>query len=95
MSWSIQSKSIKREEAFDRICELAPNDQMDGPARAQFETAKEAAIEIVAALPGPYVRVSLSGHSNGIGWQEKSGYSYETISVSVTQCMVELYPHEK
>lgn len=94
MSWSIQSKSIKREEAFDRICELAPNDYMDGPARTQFETAKEAAIEIVATLPGPFVRVSLSGHANAVGWQEKQGYVNETITVTVSQHLVETYPHE-
>jgi hypothetical protein len=86
MSWSFSTKEpIKREEAFDRICELKPPDGLEGAAIAQFESAKAAAIEIAAVIPGPYVSVSMSGHANGVGWQKKEGYANDCITVSVTQ----------
>lgn len=95
MSWSFQSKSIRRESAYDEIYALAYEGELEPAARAQFETAKAAAIEIVASLPGPFVRVQFDGHSNAVGWQEKPGYANETISVRVTQHLVEQYDHEK
>jgi hypothetical protein len=55
------------------------------PALVQVESAKEAAYELLKVIPGPVVAISLSGHANGVGWQEKPGYANDTITVSITQ----------
>lgn len=86
MSWSLTTKAVPREVAMLAITNLEPTEYMDGAARAQLQTAKRAAIEIVKIIPGTHVHVALSGHANGVGWQAKENYANDCISVTVTQC---------
>jgi hypothetical protein len=74
MSWSASFvKPVRRIDAAAWIDRLSTGAQIEGPAIAQCEIAKTAAKGIIAAMPGPYVMVSLSGHANGVGWQKKAG----------------------
>ena len=85
MSWSYTSPVMERDTAFDLISALVPDQTLKGPMRAQFETAKLAAIQIAAVIPGPFIRVVMSGHANGIGWQEQDGWANDYLSVQVVQ----------
>lgn len=89
MSWSKWTETIRKTDAdkvLDELVMLAPYEQLD-----QFATAKRAAKEILKTIPGPFVKIQLSGHANGTGWQKKDGYANDCIQVGVTQfCNEEL-----
>ena len=91
MSWSASTtKAVKKSEApaaIDALSVSRFNVEDNAPMDDQIAVAKAAAKEICKVIPGPYVIVSLSGHANGVGWQEKSGYANDYIQVSVTQMM--------
>lgn len=85
MSWSCSTPKVEKQQAGNDIDAVMPGGLCDGPTLDQLAAAKRAAKELLKSVPGPYVIVSMSGHANGIGWQEKVSYANDTISVSVTQ----------
>ena len=89
MSWCTYTEIIRKtdaDKALDELEMLAPFEQLD-----QFAAAKRAAKEILKTIPGPFVKIQLSGHANGVGWQKKDGYANDCIQVGVTQfCNEEL-----
>lgn len=88
MSWSISTKTVAKSAAAQAINDLSLAQTGFVPADHaidQLETAKRASQEILKSIPGPYVSVSMSGHSNGVGWQKKEGYANECINVNVSQ----------
>jgi len=88
MSWSIATAIVPKsaiEQAIEDLFVGVPELPTHEHVRDQVEAAKRGALEILKSVPGPYVSVSLLGHSNGVGWQKKDGYANDTISVSVTQ----------
>lgn len=88
MSWSISIKVVPKSAIGQALEDLSLADTGMVPsadAVDQLETAKRGALEILKGIPGPYVSVSLSGHSNGVGWQKKGGYADDFITVNVYQ----------
>lgn len=88
MSWSIATAIVPKSAIGQAIEDLSLADTGMVPsdhAIDQLEAAKRGALEILKSVPGPYMSVSMSGHSNGVGWEKKPGYSNETINVSVVQ----------
>lgn len=88
MSWSIATKIVPKSAIGQAIKDLSLADTGMVPADHaidQLETAKRGALEILKSIPGPYMSVSMAGHSNGVGWQKKGGYANEAVSVIVTQ----------
>jgi hypothetical protein len=92
MSWTISTGLLSKgnaEKGIDRL-ELDAGDG-DSPSTYsaatldQFQTAKNAAKELIKGMPGPYVTVSLSGHANGVGFQKSPGMSNDFISIGVAQ----------
>jgi flagellar motor protein MotB len=65
-----------------------PQEEVDrqvGCVSDQIKAALAAVRELLKAIPGPYVQISISGHANGAGWHKKEGYANDCISVTVTQ----------
>jgi hypothetical protein len=93
MSWSA---SFKKPTSKDLAELMVDNLNVDffgegsnTPAFDQVKLAKAAAKELLKGLPGPWIMVSISGHANGVGWQEKAGYANDCITVNVSQVTVE------
>lgn len=85
MSWSTSFvKAVPKHETAAAIAALSIT-QVDGPMMDQCELAKRAAALLLPIIPGPYIYVSLSGHANGIGWHEKTGWADDCITVNVSQ----------
>jgi hypothetical protein len=91
MSWSIITDIVHKRDAVAAILQAQPQHDVDPPTEAQIYDAKKAALELVRGVPGPFVSVSMSGHANGVGWQQKEGYANDAINISVTQHLVESY----
>lgn len=87
MSWSVSMKPTKKADVDAAIDALSTNTS-DGPMEDQLRVAKLAAKLLAFNVPGPYLYVSMSGHANGVGWQEKSGWSNDCISVSISQTLM-------
>lgn len=90
MSWSCQFQNpVPKAEADAAIDALTlpetTSPEIDAVHNDQLRTAKVSARMLLSTIPGPMVRVSLSGHGNGIGWQGKAGYATDFINVSVVQ----------
>jgi len=86
MSWSASFKEpVRKVDAAAAVEHLHTGTQVEGPAIEQCEAAKRAAKELLKSIPGPYVQVSLSGHANGVGWQQKEGWSNDCITVNIAQ----------
>lgn len=68
---------------------------VDAAVADQIEVARDAAIELAKTVPGPKVTVSLSGHANAVGYQKKSGYANDCITVSVSQWCDGDWPEKK
>jgi hypothetical protein len=91
MSWSLQTGIVRKQDAVAAVMQLKPSHDVDAPTEDQIYHAKKTALELVRGVPGPFVSVSMSGHANGVGWQQKEGYANDCINVSVTQHLVESY----
>lgn len=86
MSWSASfTQPVRKVEAAAYIDRLSTGAQVEGPAVDQCELAKKAAKELLAGIPGPFVQVTLSGHANGVGWQQKDGWANDAIYISIAQ----------
>ncbi len=86
MSWSASLvKPVRKIDAVAYIDRLSTGAQIEGPAIDQCELAKKAVKALLPGIPGPYVQVSLSGHANGVGWQQKEGWSNDCIIISIAQ----------
>jgi hypothetical protein len=86
MSWSISTGLLSKHKAARALDETEFNNGVNSAwTLDQFETAKNAAKELLKGIPGPYVVINMSGHGNGVGFQVKPGYSNDTITVSVVQ----------
>jgi hypothetical protein len=88
MSWSIATAIVPKsaiEQTIEDLFVGVPDLPTHPHVIDQLETAKRGALEILKSVPGPYMSVSMAGHSNGVGWQKKEGYANEVISVTVTQ----------
>lgn len=84
MSWSAGTKKVAKADA-DGAIEALNTGTNDPKHEDQLRIAKQAAKVLLATVPGPFITVSLSGHANGVGWQQKEGWSNDCISVNVTQ----------
>ena len=85
MSWSTGTKvSVSKAEA-DAAIDALTTGTSDPMHEDQLRVAKQAAKLLLTNIPGPYVRVNLNGHANGVGWQKREGWSSDCITVSVTQ----------
>jgi len=86
MSWSASTQFVDKKEIRTAIVapDIVPR-EIDGPMLDQLHAAQEAALQLVKSIPGPKVSVTMSGHANGIGWQGKSGWANDTITVTVSQ----------
>lgn len=89
MSWSLSVGPTKKENLSEAIAAAEIPSYVEGPALDQVRAAFDAAELIAKSIPGPYVIVNLSGHANGVGWQQKAGYANDTITVGVTQLVEE------
>lgn len=91
MSWSASFvKPVPKREAWAAIDLLGFNlTEVDSIANLeaidQLQAAKDVAKLLLKSIPGPNIMVSLGGHANGVGWQEKPGHSNNCISVSIVQ----------
>lgn len=90
MSWSISTGLLSKNKAAKQIDALQLEQQTSdyvhsAAALDQFETAKNAAKELIKGMAGPYVTVTFSGHANGVGFQKISGMSNDFISIGVNQ----------
>jgi hypothetical protein len=86
MSWNATINNLSHNEAVEALQQLELVDQYHSPAtHEQFRMAKQAAIALVASVPGPRINVFLSGHANGVGWQAKDGWANDFISINVSQ----------
>lgn len=85
MSWSTSTPKVAKHEAEQALSNLSFPGVLEPPALEQVAAAKRAAIELLKTVPGPFVVVSLSGHANGVGWQNKEGWANDCINVSVAQ----------
>lgn len=85
MSWSISLNPVKKEEAELAIDSIEFPDYSEPPARDQIITARHVVKELLRSIPGPYVVINMTGHANGVGWQDKKGYSADFISITVSQ----------
>lgn len=85
MSWNIDTITVEKAHAAEVIGQRAPNDPVDAAVMEQIVAARAAALVLLQTVPGPKVRINISGHANGVGEQEKPGYANDYISVVVTQ----------
>lgn len=92
MSWSTSTLVIPKAEAIRAINTIEIPQYVEAPALEQIRAAQEAAKELLKYVPGPRVRISMSGHANGVGWQKKDGYADDCITVTVTQITEEMQP---
>lgn len=91
MSWSLSTDNVPKKDAVAAVMQLKPQHDIDPATEDQIYHAKKVALEAVRGVPGPFVSVTLSGHANGVGWQQKEGYANDCINISVTQHLVESY----
>jgi hypothetical protein len=91
MSWSLDTGIVRKADAVAAIMQAKPQYDVDPPTEDQIYHAKKTALELVRGVPGPFVSVMMSGHANGVGWQQREGYANDGINVSVTQHLVEKY----
>lgn len=95
MSWSLSfQRPVKKSEVDAAITALKLEGYNFEPdvlasVEGQIEVAKSVAKQIVSAVAGPYIQVSLNGHANATGENPKPGWANDYISVSVTQCFEE------
>lgn len=85
MSWSTSTMIVAKAKAPDAIDQIEIPQYVEAPALDQIHAAQQAAKELLKLIPGPRVRVSMSGHANGVGWQKKEGWADDCITVTVTQ----------
>ena len=86
MSWSASFlKPVPKRKAAAAVEALSTGAQTEGPAIDQCELAKKAVLALLPGIPGPFIQVSMSGHANGVGWQNKAGWSNDCISISIMQ----------
>lgn len=84
MSWSTRTKVVAKKDADAAIDALTTGD--DNVAHEdQLRSAKLAAKVLLANIPGPYVLVTMSGHANAVGWQQKTGWANDCVTVSISQ----------
>jgi len=86
MSWSVGTKCVVKGEA-DAAIDALTTGTGDEKHEDQLRVAKQAAKLILANIPGPCVSVTMSGHANGLGWQDRPGWATDCISVNVSQSM--------
>jgi hypothetical protein len=89
MSWSASTPVVEKHKVEEALDNLVFSLELDGPALDQVSAAKRAALELIKTIPGPKIRVSLSGHANGMGWQSKEGWSDDCIHINVCQVVKE------
>ena len=91
MSWSATFPNpVSKAEAIAEIDKLGiavndPDQIAELEAIDQLQAAKDAAKLLLKSVPGPKITVSLSGHANGVGWQQRSGWANAGITVMVHQ----------
>lgn len=89
MSWYVAlSSPVAKAKAADAINGLSLAEPANNDATAmgrQLAVAKQAALALLGATPGPNIACSLSGHANGTGERIPQGMASDAISVSVTQ----------
>lgn len=83
MSWSASTALVQKSKANEAIDNLTI--EHDEPSQDQLAAGKDAAKLLLKGIPGPFVRISMSGHANGIGWNKKEGYSDDFINIQVVQ----------
>lgn len=91
MSWSAPAVVVRKKDIKKALNELELSGDNSNWALDQFEEAKDAALELVKGIPGPYVVVNMSGHANGIGYHKKETWSNDFVSLSVGQLTEEEY----
>lgn len=87
MSWTASTSTIEKSKALHSLYNeltISPQD-MDGPMLDQLSVAQDAVKVLLKNISGPKVRINMYGHANGVGWNKKSGYADDTITVSVSQ----------
>ena len=96
MSWSIGTGLLSKHKAARALDELTFNNGVNSAwTLDQFETAKNAAKEMLKGIFGPYVIINLSGHANGVGFHAKESYANDIITVSVSQVTDPIPAHHK
>lgn len=83
MSWNVQTAIIEHKEAAVALAELEipPYAYSDPASMAQIDAARHVALELTKSVPGPHIRITMSGHASGAGWREDNNDSI-TVNVS-------------
>lgn len=87
MSWTASILVVEKSKALHSLYNeltISPQD-IDGPMLDQLSVAQDAAKVLLKNISGPKISISMHGHANGVGWSKKSGYTDDTITVSVSQ----------
>lgn len=86
MSWGASVTGTKAELANGGI-DNAPTSPttLDEHMAKQHAAARVVALQLIEQVPGPKLSVNMNGHANGVGEQEKPGWSNDYITVTVTQ----------
>lgn len=91
MSWGASTVGTKAELTGENgtpgLIDSAPTSpsELDEHMAKQHAAARVVALQLIEQVPGPKLSVSMNGHANGVGEQEKPGWATDYITVTVAQ----------